>query len=238
VLTAIGIAATGPSSLGWRDALAAKFGVPVTLENDVRSAAWGEFRFGGHRAGSLLAVFVGEGVAFGAVVDGTLAANSAGELGHTPVVPDGLACSCGGHGCLEQYASGRGFKRRLRAAFAASTPTALREPTGGDPDTLTAEMLVIAANGGDSLARTLWTDAQRYLTVAIAGCVARLNPELLVLGGRVLEDVPELFDEITGGVMVATTSPAREAPRIERARLGDWAGVLGVAGLAAPPARA
>jgi glucokinase len=249
-LASIGVASTGqihPETgaivaaphLGWRDVglattLAAKFGVPVTVENDVRAAAWGEFRLGGHRARSLLAVFVGTGIGSGAVLDGTLwtgDGNGAGDLGHTRVVADGLACPCGGHGCLEQYASTSGFKRRLRAALAAATPTALREATEGDPDALTADMVAAAANSGDPLARTLWTDAQRYLTLAVANYVTLLNPEVLVLGGGVVDNVPELFDEITGGVMAATTILARDSLRIERTRLGEWAGVLGAASL-------
>jgi len=252
-LASIGIASTGqihPETgaivaaphLGWRDVrlaatLSAKFAVPVTVENDARAAAWGEFRFGGHRARSLLAVFVGTGVGSGAVLDGRLwtgGGNGAGELGHTRVVPDGLACSCGGHGCLEPYASGSGFRRRLRAALAAGTPTALREATGGDPDALTADMVAAAANSGDAFARGLWSEAERYLALAIANYVTLLNPELLILGGGVFDGVPELFDDLTGAVLAATTILARESLRIERARLGEWAGVLGAASLASP----
>ena len=240
-LASIGIAAP---VLGWSDVplaatLSAKFGVPVTVENDVRAAAWGEFRFGGHRARSLLAVFVGTGVGSGAVLDGRLwtgGGNGAGELGHTRVVPDGLACACGGHGCLEQYASGTGFRRRLRAALAAGTPTALREATGDDPDTLTADMVAAAANSGDALARAFWSDAERYLTLAIANYVTLVNPETLILGGGVFDGVPELFDDLTGAVLAATTILARESLRIEHARLGEWAGVLGAAALSLQPA--
>ena len=235
-LASIGVAS---GAGGWRDqalasTLSAKFGVPVTVENDARAAAWGEFRFGGHRARSLLAVFVGTGIGSGAVLDGRLwtgAANGAGELGHTLVVPDGLACACGGHGCLEQYASAGGFRRRLRTALDAGTPTALREATGGDADTLTADLVAAAANSGDPLARTLWTDARRYLTLAVANHVTLVNPETLVLGGGVLDAAPELFDELTGGILAGTTVLGRESLRIERSRLGEWAGVLGAAGL-------
>jgi glucokinase len=230
-------------NLGWRDVpvaatLAATFGVPVTVENDVRAAAWGEYRFGGHRARSLVAVFVGTGVGSGAVLAGALWAgsgNSAGELGHTQVVPDGLPCPCGGRGCLEQYVSGSGFQRRYRAARADGAKTALDEATGGDPDALTADMVAAAANSGDELARGLWTDAQRYLTLAVANYVTLLNPDVLVFGGGVIEALPELVDEVAGGVMRATTILARESLRIERARLGDWGGVLGAAALAAQP---
>jgi len=254
-LASIGIALTGQihpetgaivaaPDPGWRDVrlaatLSAKFGVPVTVENDVRAAAWGEFRFGGHRARSLLAVFVGSGVGSGAVLDGRLwtgSGNGAGELAHTRVVPDGLACWCGGRGCLEQYASGRGWRRRLRAALAAGTPTALREATAGDPEALTADMVAAAANTGDAVARGLWGDAERFLTLAIANYVTLVNPEALILGGGVFDDVPELFDDLTGGVLAATTILARESLRIEHARLGEWAGVLGAAALSAQPA--
>jgi glucokinase len=228
-------------NLGWRGVplaatLAARFGVPVTVENDVRAAAWGEFRFGAHRARSLIAVFVGTGVGSGAILDGALwsgSGNSAGELGHTQVVPDGLPCPCGGHGCLEQYASSAGVQRRLRAALDERVKTSLLEATEGDPGALTVDMLAAAANSGDDLARRLWTELRRYLTLAVANYVTLLNPELLILGGGVMDTVPELFDEVTGGVLLATTILARDSLRIERARLGDWAGVLGAADLAA-----
>jgi len=191
-----------------------------------------------HRgAGSLLAVFVGTGVGSGAVLDGRLwrgAGNAAGELGHTQVVPDGLACACGSRGCLEQYVSGNGFRRRFRDALAAGVTTRLAEITDDDPDALDATMVAAAANAGDELARTLWGDATRYLTLAVANYVTLLNPQILVLGGGLFEALPELFDAVAGGILKATTELARGSLSVERARLGDWAGVLGAAELAAP----
>lgn len=231
-------------NLGWRNVplaatLANTFGVPVTVENDVRAAAWGEFRFGGHRAlRSLLCVFVGTGVGSGAVLDGALwcgAGNSAGELGHTQVVPEGLPCPCGARGCLEQYASGSGFQRRLRRALGDGVKTQLAEACEDDPAALTADMVAAAANSGDEFARQVWTEAVRYLTLAVANYVTLLNPQMLVLGGGVVETLPELFETVAGGVMLSTTVLARESLRIEHARLGDWGGVLGAAALAAQP---
>jgi glucokinase len=230
-------------NLGWRDVplrdrLAATFGVPVLVDNDVRAAAWGEFRYGAHRVRSLLAVFVGTGVGSGAVLDGHLwrgAGNSAGELGHTQVVPDGLPCPCGARGCMEQYASGSGFQRRYRAAREAGTATRLTELCDGDADELTAPMVAAAANSGDELARALWADCRRYLTMAVANAVTLLNPGALILGGGVIESLPELFDDVASGVLRSTTILARESLKIERARLGEWSGVLGAAALAADP---
>ncbi len=208
--------------------------MPVTVENDVRAAAWGEFPFGaGAGVRSLVAVYVGTGVGSGAVLDGTLwrgATNGAGEIGHTQVVWDGLDCPCGRRGCLEQYVSGSGFQRRLRLALAGGISTRLASATQGDPAQLTAAMVQAAAEAGDDFARELWDDAERFLTLAIANYVTLLNPEALVMGGGVIETVPRLFESVAAGVPQRTTILAREL-RIERAHLGDWSGVVGAATL-------
>lgn len=252
-LGAVGIACAGQidpatgtvveaPNLGWRDVPLAKtldatLGLPVVVENDVRAAAWGEFRAGaGQGAQSLIAVFVGTGVGSGAVLGGRPwrgAGNAAGEVGHTQVVPDGLPCRCGRRGCLEQYVSGSGFQRRLRAALAHGVPTVLRDATDGDADRLTASMVEQAAVAGDEFARTVWADAVRYLTLGVANYVTIVNPAVLVLGGGVIETVPSLFGAVTPGVLALTTVLARRSLSIDRARLGDWSGVVGAAALAA-----
>jgi glucokinase len=228
-------------NLGWTnvplaDELRRALGVSVIVENDVRAAAWGEFTSAGGAAGdSLIAVFVGTGVGSGAVIDGRLwagAANAAGEVGHTQVVPDGLPCLCGGRGCLERYASGSGFQQRLRAALASGTPTALTARTGGEVERLTAVAVYETAQAGDAFARAIWDDAVSYLTVALANYVTLVNPRVLVLGGGVIETVPALFDAVAAGIPPRTTILARGVLRIERARLGDWSGVVGAALLA------
>jgi glucokinase len=71
--------------------------------------------------------------------------------------------------------------------------------------------------------------------MAAANAVTLLNPDALILGGGVIESLPELFDDVAGGVLVSTTILARESLKIERARLGAWSGVLGAAALAADP---
>jgi len=230
-------------NLKWRDVplkarLEARFSLPVWVENDVRAAAWGEFRFGaGRGARSLVAVFVGTGVGSGAILDGHLwrgALNAAGEIGHTQVVPDGLPCGCGQRGCLEAYASGSGFIRRFEAALAAGTSTTLRARTGGEASKLTALQVARAAAEGDRLAREFWEDAVRYLTLALANAVTLLNPERLVLGGGVVETVPALVEAVTTAIQARTTLMARVVT-VHRAELGDWAGVVGAAALVAEP---
>jgi glucokinase len=210
-------------NLGWHDVpLAAvlrdAFHVPVTVENDVRAAAWGEFRFGAGRGiDSLVAVFVGTGVGSGAVLNGALwrgASNVAGEVGHIQVVPDGLPCGCGARGCLERYVSGSGFQQRYRADA-------------------TAIDVYDAAQAGDRAAGEIWSDAVRHLCTALANYVTLVNPRMLVLGGGVIETVPALFDAVVAGVPPLATRLAREILTIERAQLGDWSGVAGAADLVA-----
>jgi glucokinase len=208
----------------------------VVVENDVRAAAWGEFVAGaGGREGSLVAVFVGTGVGSGAVLDGRLwrgAGNAAGEVGHTQVVPGGLPCRCGRYGCLEQYVSGSGFQRRLAAAMEAGRAGRLVDVCAADPSRLSARDVYAAAMEGDDLARELWNDAVRFLTMAVANYVTLLNPRVLVMGGGVIETVPALFDVVAEGVPELTTILAARSLRIERARLGDSSGLIGAAALA------
>ncbi|HEV8438538.1 MAG TPA: ROK family protein [Methylomirabilota bacterium] len=244
----IGIAAAGQihpktkavvyaPNLGWndvplRDDIESAFQLPTSVENDVRAAAWGEYRFGvGRGAQSLIAVFVGTGVGSGAVVDGILLrgfSNAAGEVGHTQIVLDGVECACGQRGCVEAYASGRGLARRLESALAAGVQTSLAGATGHDPSRLTASMVAEAASTGDGFAREIWWDAERYLGMALADYVTLLNPELLVLGGGIIDAVPSLHATLVERVRAHATVMARDV-RVERAALGDSAGIIGAA---------
>jgi glucokinase len=236
---ATGVVVQAPN-LGWheiplRASLESATGTRVIVENDVRAAAWGEFRHGaGQGTGSLVAVFVGTGVGSGAVLNGALwhgAGNAAGEVGHTQVVIDGLPCRCGQRGCMEQYGSGSGLQRRF-AATPGREASRLHALCGGDPGHLTALMVEQAARAGDPLAAEMWRDAEQYLTMGITNYVTVINPSMLVLGGGVIETVPRLFQALADGVPRLTTVLARSL-QIERARLGDWSGVIGAAALAA-----
>jgi glucokinase len=130
--------------------------------------------------------------------------------------------------------SGSGFQRRLAAAMKAGRPSRLVEMTGGDASRLAARDVYAAAMEGDGLARELWSDALRFLTMAVANYVTVLNPRVLVMGGGVIETVPALFDAVADGVPELTTILAARSLQVERARLGDLSGLIGAAALATP----
>ena len=124
-------------NLGWHDLplgprLAARFGVPVGIENDVRAAAAGLHarRVTGDDA-DLAYLGIGTGISAGVVLDGELHRGSrglAGEIGHVVLEPGGPRCACGLNGCFEALASGRGIGELAEAALERGEPSSPRCP--------------------------------------------------------------------------------------------------------------
>src|SRR4029078_2004704 len=142
-------------NLAWRDLdlkadLERRLDLRVVVENDANAAAWGEFQFGaGHDADDLLLVTVGTGVGGGLVLDGALYRGAFGvgaEIGHMRVVPNGILCGCGKHGCFEQYASGSTLGREARMAARGGSLLAadLLDRAGGDPGAITGPLITEA----------------------------------------------------------------------------------------------
>ncbi|MEI6591029.1 MAG: ROK family protein, partial [Actinomycetes bacterium] len=132
-------------NLSWRNEpfkakLEAQLSLPVVIENDARAAGWAEFQYGAAKSAShMILLTIGTGVG-GAVVSNSQLQRGkfgfAGELGHVRVVPNGLLCGCGQHGCIEQYGSGTALLRAARALVASGAPKAARlaelQATNGD----------------------------------------------------------------------------------------------------------
>jgi glucokinase len=182
--------------------LAARFGVPVFVDNDVNALALGEARFGAGRGMSSLVVLApGTGFGSGFVLDGRLvrgARSFGAEFGHVPVKFDGRPCWCGGRGCLAVYASGRGIAEAARERLAAREPTAMLAEAGGDPARITAALVFAEAARGDALARTVVDEACHALGAMIATIVNGLNPELVVVTGGVAASYAALERSILG----------------------------------------
>ena len=173
---------------GWRDVpiaepVAAHFGLPVYLENDVNTLTIAEQWFGyGHGVDHFVVVTVGRGVGAGIVVNGQFyrgALGGAGELGHITLQEDGPPCDCGKRGCLETLTSDPAMVRQARAAIILRERTALAEA-----EPLTLEAIVTAAEAGDELARQLLGDAGHWLGIGIAHLVNILNPQMVIVGGE------------------------------------------------------
>jgi glucokinase len=241
-LGATGVVLNAPN-LGWRDVpfgelLRGAVGVPVRIANDLSVAAWGEKRFGAAKGiDDVVLVFVGSGVGSGLILGGRLhegAQGVAGEFGHSKVRParpgtTPRRCGCGQVGCLEAYTSGMNVAARVREEIAAGAETSILALAGGDAARVTASVVDDAYRAGDAYARALWEEVGDLLGTATANLVTLLNPARLILGGGVLLGSPALAGLVRERLDVAVSRSATKGLTIERAWLGDDAGVVGAA---------
>ncbi|MCD4534690.1 ROK family glucokinase [Nocardioides sp. cx-169] len=214
-------------------------GLPVVIENDANSAAWGEFAFGAAEdVDDLLMVTVGTGVGGGLVLRGELyrgAYGVAAEIGHLRVVPDGHLCGCGNRGCLEQYGSGTALVREARTAAAggAEQVESLLARAGGDPSGIHGALITEAARDGDPFAVDLLASLGRWLGHGIASLTTVLDPAAVVIGGGVSEAGDLLLDPLRAAFESQLIAPThRPVAEIRLATLGNKAGVIGAADLA------
>jgi glucokinase len=254
-ISAVGVGAAGyidksravvlfAPNIAWRDVdlkaeLEERLNLPVVIENDANAAAWGEFRFGaGHDVDDLLLVTVGTGVGGGLVLDGELYRGAFGvgaEIGHMRVVPDGILCGCGNHGCFEQYGSGSALVREARSAAAGGSLLArgLLDRAGGDPAEITGPLITEAARDGDPFAVEQLARVGRWLGEGIASLTAILDPAVVVIGGGVSEADELLLGPVRAAFAAQLTGRGhRPSLEIRRARLGNHAGLIGAADLA------
>lgn len=229
-------------NLGWRDVpfgamLAERLGHSVRVVNDLSAAAWGELKGGaGRGASEVFVMFVGSGVGSSIITHGQLvrgATNSAGEFGHVKVVPGGRRCGCGQHGCLEAYAGGHNLIAQMVEALATGRHTVLRTMHQDGGRELTPVLLEEAAQQGDELAKEIFDRASAYLGLAVANMISVLNPERLIIGGGVLSRCSGMRQAIADGVQRYSTEVSKHALHISEAALGDDAGIIGAALLAA-----
>ena len=175
----------------------ARLNCPVLVENDGNAAAFAEYvRGAGRSAEVLMLITLGTGVGGGIVVSGVLTGGShglAGELGHLPVDSAGPACCCGGHGCLELYASGPALAARARMAAGQPDGAAILSLASGRPEQITARQVVQAARGGDAWAAGLLARAGRAVAQAVACVMPVLDPDLVVLSGSVATSAGDLI---------------------------------------------
>jgi len=235
-------------NLDWRDfpireRLEAALGLPVAVINDVQAITYGECRRGvGRGAKNLVCLFAGTGVGGGVVIGGELlrgTSGSAGEFGHMTIERYGLPCTCGNRGCLETFVGGWAIAQRART-WVAEEPArgaALLSLAGGKPEGISAALVGLAAAQGDALARALIEETGTALGVGLAAIANALNPELLILGGGIVEGLPGLIDiaerELGRRALAAALLPLK----VVRSKLGADAGVIGSALFAQESAR-
>ena len=229
-------------NLKWRNVplkekLEEKLGIPVVVINDVRAVTWGEWRYGsGRGVDDFVVLFVGTGIGGGVVSGGNMivgCSNTGGELGHVTIVVDGRNCHCPNTGCLEAYAGGWAIAERAQEAVHAN-PKAGQNfiSLAGRIENITVATVSQAYREGDKLAHRLVEETGRYLAAGVVSIVNAFNPCLLVLGGGVIEGLPELVHMVQNITRNRALEAAIENFKVVKAALGGNAGVIGAAALA------
>ncbi|EFK95049.1 Glucokinase (Glucose kinase) [sediment metagenome] len=229
-------------NLGWRDVplrkvLTRRFHVPVAIANDVDAGVYGEYRFGSARgARCVVGVFPGTGVGGGCVYEGRILRGKTGscmEIGHVPVMPDGTLCGCGRRGCLETVASRLAISAELAQAVYRGEAPQLKKLAGTDIANIRSGIIREAMEAGDRVVERIVRHAARQIGRVLIGTVHQLAPDVIVLGGGLVEEMPALFvGEITDTLNKGVTETFRGSFKVAAARLGDYATAMGAAALA------
>lgn len=230
-------------NLGWHDVplgtgLSSALNLPVIVMNDVRSATWGEWLHGaGKGCDDLICIFVGTGIGGGVIIGGRMlkgCTNTAGEIGHMTIQLNGPRCTCRNSGCLEALAGGWAIARKARNAIRhdPSAGAYMLRKADGVVTGVTAEMVGQAFREGDFLARRIVEDAVQALAAGCVSLVNAFNPCRLIVGGGVMEGMPQLIDEIREAVQKSALSTAIDKLEVLPSQLRNDAGVIGIAAYA------
>ncbi len=229
-------------NLDWRDAplkadLEAELGCPVWLGNDCNVAATGIHRLELEaKPNDMVSLFLGTGIGAGIITNGvflTGATRAAGEVGHMVLDPAGPVCGCGTHGCFEALASRTAIFNKVKAAV--NDGGELTQLMDADDDSVTrirSGKLRRAIEAGDKLAVQVLDETCFYTGLAIANLCNLLNPEVVALGGGLVEQLhPVMLPKIRDAALERIMPGARRV-RIIATALGDAAGITGAAILA------
>ena len=213
------------------------FRMPIALGNDVNLGTLGEYWLGSAAlADSAVGIFIGTGIGGGIILDGKLIVGhrgAAAEIGHMQVRRDGPLCGCGSHGCLEALASRTAIERELRDAIGHGRESILKELTQGDLSVIRSSVLRKALAENDQLVKEVTTEAAQTLGDACLTIRHLLDPEVIVLGGGLIEACKFFILPIVQDKLASDPLPGICAGgKVVVSALGDDAVVLGAVALA------
>lgn len=207
-----------------------KLGLHVTIDNDSRSMAYGEYMSGVvENEKNILFVNVSWGLGLGIITNGKLyygKSGFSGEFGHINAFDNEVICHCGKKGCLETEASGSYIYRRFMEKIAEGN-TSVLEKKIKKGETIIQEDIVNAALKDDMLAIELIEEVGNTLGKHIAGLINLFNPELVVVGGAVAAAGDYLLLSVKSAIKKYSLNLVSNDTVVKLSKLGDEAGVIG-----------
>lgn len=221
------------SNTPFRTLFQQEWGVSVYLGNDANCAAIGEYWAGAAKdCNPAVVITLGTGIGGGMVVDGKLYtgfANSGMEAGHMIIRPNGVLCGCGNRGCWEQYGSATALIRITQEEMERRQDSVMWELCGGDRFQVDGRVPFQAARLGDDGAKKVLHRYLEGLSIGLINIVNILQPEIICLGGGISNAEDDLLLDPLRGLVQAGCFDKGKTPRLERASLGNDAGVVGAA---------
>ena len=226
-------------NLDWKDVglvktLEKQIDLPVFLENDCHVCMLGVYEQElKSKPRQVVGIFIGTGIGGGLIINGELFTGShhtAGELGHMVLDVNGPKCSCGNKGCFEVLASRLAIFRAIQAAIKNGAKSELTEMLGDDLKDLRSGDIRKAIRRGDKVVEKIVEDAAEYIGIAVANLVNLLNPEVVVLGGGVMEALSdEMMPHVIKSAKAHIMPGLFKNVEIMPSKLGDNAGITGAA---------
>lgn len=226
-------------NLGWehvpvKETLEKEFGCPTVIANDVDVGVFGEYRFGaGQHERCVLGVFPGTGIGGGLIYEGRIFRGknmSCMEIGHVQLMAGGPRSGTGQVGSLEAVASRLAIAAQAAQAVFRGQAPHLRELAGTDLTKVRSGVLAQAVEAGDQVVKQIIVDAATHIGIVVAGAIHLLAPDVVVLGGGLVEAMPKLMVETVEQTARQYVMPAFvDTFRVVPAELGDDATVMGAA---------
>lgn len=210
--------------LGWKDVdvvryFEEKVGFQTTIDNVIKSRALAENVHGSTKGYKRTALInFGTGVGSALIVNDEIyrgITNSAGEIGHTTVDPNGRLCECGRLGCLQTFISEEALIQEAKSFKKVST----------------VKEIFDSANAEEKWAVRLLDRVYTYMGIAVCNVICMYNPDTVIISGKLIEGRPEVVDTIIEKVHHLVWEPFKNTYKIKGSALGESAGILGVANL-------
>ena len=209
--------------------------LPVVAENDATLGAVGEHAYGaGRRCGNMVYMTVSTGIGGGVIINGRLYTGSngfGGEIGHMTIDRHGPVCNCGNVGCLEALASGAALARIAQDRLRAGESSLMLDLAGGEIEETDARIVVQAAKRGDAPARYIMREAALSLAHGVINLMHIFDPELVVIGGSLGQNLGEFMPVIESEVKSRAMAHFQGAFPVAMSELGDDVSLLGAAAL-------
>jgi len=218
-----------------RKILVERLGKPVVLENDGNAACWGEYAVGAGKGVKDMVFFtLGTGIGGGIINKGKLVHGSndtAAELGHIIIYPDGRLCGCGQRGCVEAYASAKSTAKRATEAIKAGAESSLKSVIEEKAE-ITAKDVYGHLKAGDGLAKEITDGTAKALAMVCINMLHITEPKRIVFAGGMIAAGDVLLNRIKDYFNEHIWSLKKETVEICFATLGEDAGIIGAAALA------